>query len=288
MLLRSLLGVASLCAQTTLAKSSWTFSDATVSIQGKTTSESSQPVKEKLSPSSPLPKAITLGARDTLKVLLSAKDGSTSKRPHQAFLTLQDPTSGLEDSFSLTVRDTGRGKVDITQKDIPIQLLTSASSLKASVVLASFGATTPLMTHAFDLSIAHDQATPLQAPPAPLRYGKLPEINHIFRDDPKSPNVLITLIFAAAVLITLPVFIIVYSEIGVNLSHVQDAFSTAPVAHGLFFGSILALEGVFLMYYIRWNLFQTLPVALGVGVLAFLSGSRALSEVQARRLAGKR
>lgn len=62
----------------------------------------------------------------------------------------------------------------------------------------------------------------------------------------------------------------------------------APVAHTLFYGSILSIEGVFFMYYTRWNLFQTLPVLFAIGVVAFLSGSRALTEVQERRLNGLR
>lgn len=48
------------------------------------------------------------------------------------------------------------------------------------------------------------------------------------------------------------------------------------------------MEAVFFMYYISWNLFQTLPAVFGIGLVAFLSGSRALREVQERRLAGKR
>ena len=60
------------------------------------------------------------------------------------------------------------------------------------------------------------------------------------------------------------------------------------MAHSLFLGSIVAMEGVFFMYYVSWNLFQTLPVAAVVGTVALLSGSRALTEVQERRLAGER
>lgn len=48
------------------------------------------------------------------------------------------------------------------------------------------------------------------------------------------------------------------------------------------------MEGIFFLYYTSWNLFQTLPAAAVVGVVAFVSGSRALSEVQERRLAGLR
>ena len=68
----------------------------------------------------------------------------------------------------------------------------------------------------------------------------------------------------------------------------SKAFGSSPVSHAMFFGSILAMEGIFFMYYTSWNLFQTLPGAAVVGLVTFLSGSRALREVQERRLAGLR
>lgn len=76
--------------------------------------------------------------------------------------------------------------------------------------------------------------------------------------------------------------------LGANANHIGKAMSGAPLAHALFFGSVLAMEAVFFMYYTSWNLFQTLPVAIGVGAVGFVSGSRALTEVQERRLAGMR
>ncbi len=48
------------------------------------------------------------------------------------------------------------------------------------------------------------------------------------------------------------------------------------------------MEGVFYLYYSRWNLFQTLPVIGVVSVATLLSGTKALGEVQSRRLAGER
>lgn len=77
-------------------------------------------------------------------------------------------------------------------------------------------------------------------------------------------------------------------QVGGNLAHLPKALSTAPVSHGLFFGSIVSIEGVFFLYYTCWNLFQTLPVLAALGVVAYISGSRALTEVQERRLAGLR
>ena len=40
-----------------------------------------------------------------------------------------------------------------------------------------------------------------------MRYGKLPEIHHTFKTDPKSPPKIITLVFTAAVLVALPVLL---------------------------------------------------------------------------------
>ena len=77
-------------------------------------------------------------------------------------------------------------------------------------------------------------------------------------------------------------------SLGANVNHISEAMSNAPVAHGLYFGSILAMEGVFFLYYTSWNLFQLLPVAGAIGAVTFVSGSRALTEVQERRLAGLR
>lgn len=64
--------------------------------------------------------------------------------------------------------------------------------------------------------------------------------------------------------------------------------SDAPIAHALFVGSIIGLEGILFMYYSVWNLFQALPALVAVGLITFVSGSRALTEVQDRRLAGLR
>ena len=73
-----------------------------------------------------------------------------------------------------------------------------------------------------------------------------------------------------------------------NLNHLPKALSSAPVAHITFIGSIVAMEFVFFLYFVSWNLFQVLPLIGAVGTVAFLSGTRALSEVQSRRLAGER
>lgn len=69
----------------------------------------------RLSATTPLAKTVSLGATDSLKLDLTTVDGKTAKRPHQAFLALTDPVSGLEEFFVLTVKDSGKGKVSLVR-----------------------------------------------------------------------------------------------------------------------------------------------------------------------------
>ncbi|KAF2797021.1 hypothetical protein K505DRAFT_299106 [Melanomma pulvis-pyrius CBS 109.77] len=269
------------------AASSWSFDDATLTVQPKGAGVSAG-AKEKLNPIASLPKAVSLGATDTLKLLLTTTEGKKAKRPHQAFLTLTDPTTGLEESFILSVKDSGKGKVDLAQKDLPIQFLTSSKPIQASIVIGAFGSSTPYKSKVFDLNVSRDENVPLAIPEKPVRYAAAKEIHHIFKEEPRSPPSIISLVFVAAVIGTLPVLLGVWATLGANASHLGKALGNAPISHALFYGSIIAMEGIFFLYYTSWNLFQTLPAAGVVGLVAFLSGSRALTEVQERRLAGLR
>jgi len=71
----------------------------------------------RLNPDSPLAKSVSLGAADTLKLQLTTIDSKKAKRPHQAFLTLTDPTTGVEESFIFTVKESGKAKVDLVRNE---------------------------------------------------------------------------------------------------------------------------------------------------------------------------
>ncbi len=92
--------------------------------------------------------------------------------------------------------------------------------LHASIQVASFGTPQPYNGDAFALDVLLDPSAP---PPSsssggvggaaaaaggqPLRYGKLPEIHHVFRAEPKSAPLLVTLVFTAAVLAAFPLLL---------------------------------------------------------------------------------
>ncbi|OTB19421.1 hypothetical protein K445DRAFT_305804 [Daldinia sp. EC12] len=287
------------------AASSWGFDDAKLSVTAKKAGAKDKDVRQ-YTPVLPTP--VVLDSFDSLKVILTAKEDGKGKRPHQAFLVLREPTSGLEAPFPLTVKENGKATVEIVrhitflsfsyifilnvnsqkQSDLPLQLAIATTPLKASVILASFGSSAGLVKDVFDVEIVRDPAAKPLVYEKPLRYGKLQEIHHIFRADPKSPPKLISIVFVFAVLATIPLLLVSWGILGANLSHLPTALSAAPVAHTTFLGSIAAMELVFFLYYSTWNLFQTLPFIGLVSVSIFLSGSKALGEVRRRRLAGER
>lgn len=69
----------------------------------------------RLSPTTPLSSAVTLSAADTLKITLTTTDGRSGKKPHQAFLTLSEQDRGLQEAFGFSVKDTGKGKLDVVR-----------------------------------------------------------------------------------------------------------------------------------------------------------------------------
>ena len=101
-----------------------------------------------------------------------------------------------------------------SQKDLPVQLLTSSQPLRATLLLASFGSSQAFSNHVFNLDVKPDPNAPLPKYEKPLRYGKLEEIHHIFRADPKSGPKVISLFFVLAVLATVPVLL---GAVGANV-----------------------------------------------------------------------
>ncbi|OAL23884.1 hypothetical protein AYO22_06060 [Fonsecaea multimorphosa] len=277
------------------AASTWTFADASLSVTSKGSAAAKDGgIKEKLTPSQPLSTPVLLGSSDTLKITLTTQEGKSAKRPHQAFLLLQDQERKLDVSYPFSVKESGKAKVELkSEPTAPLRQPVNEdeqelTGLSASILIASFGTAPGYNSPAFTLQVKTDSNTPIPAAEKPLRYGKLPEIHHIFRSDPKSPPAIISLVFVAAVVGTLPLLAGAWLALGLNLSSLPKSFSTSPVSHAFFISSIAGIEFVFFCYYTTWNLFQTLPVLGVLGVTAFLSGSRALTEVQERRLAGTR
>ncbi|KAM0223853.1 hypothetical protein ACHAPA_002446 [Fusarium lateritium] len=265
------------------AASSWSFTDGSVAVGARNAKE----VTARFGSQKPVKDAIVLGPTDTVTVSLTTTEGDQAKRPHQAFLILNEET-GLEAPFPLKMKAAGKGTVDFSQKDLPIQLLLSDTPIKAYLVLGSFGSSDPLISPLFEVKIRLNPNTPRPEYTAPVRYGPRAGIDHVFKVGDTSPPMVITLVFVLAIIASVPALFLGWFMLGANVNHLSKALGAAPISHAVFFGSIVAIEGTFFLYYTKWNLLKSLPVVIALGVTALLSGTKALSEVQTRRLAGER
>ena len=111
---------------------------------------------------------------------------------------------------------------DQAQKDLPIQFVEASKPLQAQIVIGSFGSSAGFKRPVFELGVQADSNGPVTTSEKPLRYGKVEEIHHIFRADPTSPPKMISLVFAAAVLATVPVILGLVSVPGFSISCLAD------------------------------------------------------------------
>jgi oligosaccharyltransferase complex subunit delta (ribophorin II) len=88
-----------------------------------------------------------------------------------------------------------------------LQFLRKDTVLSAYLILASTGDADGYYERAFSVGVKADPTATTGSTEKPLRYGKLPEIHHIFRSDPKSPNFVIVAFFTVAAAATLPVLL---------------------------------------------------------------------------------
>ncbi|RGP55024.1 hypothetical protein FSPOR_11997 [Fusarium sporotrichioides] len=265
------------------AASSWGFKDGSATVASK----QGHGATAKFSNQEPAKNALVLGKADTIKVSLTTTEDSEAKRPHQAFIVITEST-GIEVALPLDIKSSGKAVAAISHKDLAVPMLLSDEPLKVNLVLGSFGSSNPLISPVFNIEIYHVPNTPLPPFERPMRYGPRAEIHHIFKVGETSPPMIISVVFVTAIVCTFPMLLVAWNKLGANLDHLPKAVQAAPISHALFVGSIIAIEGSFFLYYVKWNLFQLLPVFMGLSVVTFLSGVKALSEVQGRRFAGER
>ena len=100
-------------------------------------------------------------------------------------------------------------------------------------MLASFGSSQGYSKPIVDVEINLDPSLVTPDYQKPLRYGKLPEIHHIFRQGPKNPNAMVSIVFAAAVAATIPaLFLGVSRALGIGCLHYPRADMVAVVSSG--------------------------------------------------------
>lgn len=113
---------------------------------------------------------------------------------------------------------------------------------------------------------------------APLRQAR-PEIHHLFREPEKRPPRFVSDVFAGLCLAPILILFILWGRLGINVSN----FSLSLSALG-FHGGLGAIFALFLCFWLKLDMFQTIQYLLGLSILTFLCGNRVLRYIASKRV----
>ena len=105
-----------------------------------------------------------------------------------------------------------------------------------------------------------------------------PEITHVFREPEKRPPTVVSTAFTALCLAPFFVMLIVWMNLGVNIS--AFPFSLSSI------GFHCGVGGIFGLYYFFWvqlNMFDTIKYLIMLSVVTFLCGNSMLVKIAQRR-----
>lgn len=116
-----------------------------------------------------------------------------------------------------------------------------------------------------------------------VQFQPQDEIHHTFREDPKQPNVVLSMIFTVIVLSPWVFLTSAWSKLGANVSRFPQSGTSEYMNAVVFFGSLVAFMGCLFMYWVSWNFFKLLAVLTVVSVVLTVYGRRMLSDIMMRR-----
>lgn len=117
-----------------------------------------------------------------------------------------------------------------------------------------------------------------QKPSSVIRKAR-PEIHHLFRQPEKRPPRFVSDLFTGLCLAPILVLFILWGRVGINTSN----FSFSLSALG-FHGGLGAIFSLFLCFWLRLDMFQTIQYLLGLSIITFLCGNRVLRYIASKRL----
>lgn len=124
------------------------------------------------------------------------------------------------------------------------------------------------------LKFSHEASKPTQ----PIRKA-LPEISHKFREPESRPPRIFSDLFTGLCAAPLLILLFLWAKLRVNVSNFPFSLSALGFHIGL--GAIFSL---FLCFWLKLNMFQTLKYLLPLALFTFLTGNRLLRTIAARRL----
>ncbi|CAP33295.2 Protein CBR-OSTD-1 [Caenorhabditis briggsae] len=123
-----------------------------------------------------------------------------------------------------------------------------------------------------------DAALPTAYEPTPksqqVRYEPMEEITHVFRQPEKRPPALISDLFTIIVLVPFVILFTLWARIGINLQN-APASAFVPIFHI----GLAGIFGLYILFWIQFDMFETLKYLSVLGFLTFVAGNRVLRAI---------
>ncbi|KAL1925538.1 uncharacterized protein VTP21DRAFT_421 [Calcarisporiella thermophila] len=228
----------------------------------------------------PLPRSLTLDTDDSLVISLKILNTATNKgiQPHQAIAIFSQKETGEQISRVLQVRESGRARLELPTGDA----IDSPGAYNVELVLGTFDAPLPLIYKIGTVVLPGSSKSERSTRTV---YGVKPEITHTFRQPEKTAPEWVNKAFVLIVLSPWLLLIIGWVAIGITPSYLSPLFSsTSTLIYSVaFFATLLSIEYLLYLYWVRLNIFQAIAGLSVLGLGAFVTGQRALTEIQVRR-----
>ncbi|KAK4687279.1 hypothetical protein P7C73_g2841, partial [Tremellales sp. Uapishka_1] len=231
--------------------------------------------------------AVSLAAGSVFKLSFTAIDTSSGEGtvPQQAHILFED-ARGDQVTLPVNVKATGKAAFTINTAKLSPALQTTASPLHLTLLLSSLSSLEPLLYPLGEVSLPES----LLSPPArkrhdlPARAGEPAfqaeqELFHTFKEDEKEigwfKSILGTTIALAPWLVLLALIANIYPQFNLQ---------TPPTSSYLFIATLAGLEGLIVVYWVGWKLYQFLPPFLALSVVSAYVGKVALGDLREKRI----
>ncbi|XP_014293921.1 dolichyl-diphosphooligosaccharide--protein glycosyltransferase subunit 2 [Halyomorpha halys] len=210
-----------------------------------------------------------------LRFNLKEKSSGSPINVHQAFVRLSHSVTGQELIF-VSEKDSNNGyklDLDIGAKSAEFGSLPGIYNLE--IIAGDSVLSNSLQWHVADIKLSF--AGDAKQKPSQSMFSVKPEIKHLFREPEKRPPVFVSNLFTGLVFVPLIILFVLWFKLGINVSNFSLRLSTLGFHLGL--GSIFAL---FVCFWLKLNMFETLKYLLVIGAITFLSANKLLSSIAAK------
>lgn len=224
---------------------------------------------------SKLPSELKADASQRLYVSfnIAKKSDNAKVKPQQVFLRFVDQNG--EDVILVVNPDAnGNYLYDTVLRTAAKSFRNLSGQFKISLIVGDVTIKNPINWHFADI----DAALPTVYEPTPksqqVRYEPLNEISHVFRQPEKRPSSVISDFFTIVCLFPLVILIGLWLQIGINFQN-APASPWIPIFH-------LGLAGIFALYFMFWiqfDMFDTLKYLSILGFTTFVAGNRVLRSI---------